>query len=218
MIVYRLTDGDAHTVPIATRCRTCFLMTQLGGSIPPELATIRERVEAEFGGAGFDVVDANSFTTGRDFLHKIWEVIVAVPVGIALLHQDIAPKTLANIFYEIGLMQALGKETLVVKAPGTDVPSDFVRTEYVTADDQLETKLARYIDYLGDQEAHYGQMGSLVENNPLLALDYTRRAYLLSGNEEWQEQADEIVRAGDLSERATDSVEMTLASFARRSG
>ncbi|WP_420455534.1 hypothetical protein [Rubrivirga sp.] len=217
MIVYRLTDGDAHTVPIATRCRTCFLMTQLGGALPPELVTIRERVEAAFRGDGFDVVDANSFTTGRDFLHKIWEIIVAVPVGVALLHQDVAPKTLANIFYEIGVMQALGKETLVVKAPGANVPSDFVRTEYVTADDKLEQKLARYLTYLGEQEAHYGQMGALVENNPLLALDYTRRAYLLSGDEAWQEQADQIVGASDLSERAADSVEMILASFARRS-
>lgn len=216
MIVYRLTDGDAHTVPIATRCRTCFLMTQLGGTLPPELVKMRDRVEVAFEDAGFAVVDANSFTTGRDFLHKIWETIVAVPVGVALLHEDVRPKTLANIFYEIGVMQALGKETLVVKSPGADVPSDFVRTEYVTADDGLEEKLSRYLDYLGEQEDHYGQMGALVENNPLLALDYTRRAYLLSGDEAWQEQADRIVGGSDLSERAADSVEMILASSARR--
>ena len=215
MIVYRPTDGDAHTVPIATRCRTCFLMTQLGGSIPSELAAIRDRVETAFGTAGFAVIDANSVTTGRDFLHKIWEIIVSVPVGVAIIHDDVRPTTLANIFYEVGLMQALGKETLVVKAPGARVPSDFVRTEYVTADPDLERRLGRFLDSLKEREEHYGFVGSLVENNPLLALDYFRRAYLLFGADVWRDQALALVAATDLSERATDSVEMILASFTR---
>ena len=215
MIVYRPTDGDAHTVPIATRCRTCFLMTQLGGSIPDELAVIRERVETTFKAAGFTVIDANSVTTGRDFLHKIWEIIVSVPVGVAIIHDDVQPTTLANIFYEVGLMQALGKETLVVKAPRARVPSDFVRTEYATADQNLERTLSRFLDSLREREEHYGFVGSLVENNPLLALDYFRRAYLLFGADVWREQALGLVAATDLSERATDSVEMILASFTR---
>lgn len=213
MIVYRLTDGDAHTVPIATRCRTCFLMTHLGESVPEEVVAIRDRVERVFRAGGFDVIDANSITTGRDFLHKIWEIIVSVPVGVAIIPRKMRPTTLANVFYEVGVMQALGKETLVVKAPGAKVPSDFVRTEYVTANASLEMKLTAFIKSLQAQEAHYGRVGGLVENNPLLALDYFRRAYLLSGDAEWQEQAVTLVQATDLSERATDSVEMLLASF-----
>lgn len=215
MIVYRPTDGDAHTVPVAARCQTCFLMTQLGGTVPPEVVDMRRRIERVVDGAGFTVVDADSFTTGRDFLFKIWEVIVSVPVGIALIHQDIQPTTLANIYYEVGLMQALGKETLVVKAPGAQVPSDFVRTEYVVADDQLERRLGAFIESLRDREAHYGHVGTLVENNPLLALDYLRRAYLLFGDAQWQREAASLVASTDLSDRATDSVEMILASFAR---
>ena len=215
MIVYRPTDGDAHTVPIATRCRTCFLMTRLGDPVPEEVTTIRERVERVFRGADFDVIDANSVTTGRDFLHKIWQIIVSVPLGVAIVPDEMAPLTLANVFYEVGLMQALGKETLVVKAPGARVPSDFVRTEYVTADDALEDKLRGYVESLGAQEAHYGRVGGLVQNNPLLALDYFRRAYMLSGDPRWQADARALVEGTDLSERATDSVEMILASFAQ---
>ncbi len=215
MIVYRPTDGEAHTVPVAMRCRTCFLMTQLGGTIPPEVAGIRDRIEGAFAGAGFGVVDADSFTTGRDFLLKIWEVIASVPVGVAIIHEDVRPATLANIYYELGLMQALGKETLVVRTPGAAVPSDFVRTEYVVADGRLEQRLAAFIENLHDREAHYGLVGTLVENNPLLALDYLRRAYLLFGDAQWQREAATLVASTDLSERATDSVEMLLASFAR---
>lgn len=191
-------------------------MTQLGGVLSDELVSVRRRVEAVFAGAGFEVIDANSLTTGKDFLHKIWEIIVSVPLGIAIIPDGVSLRTMANIVYEIGLMQALGKETLVVKAPGAVVPSDFVRMEYVVADGTLERKLGAYISYLKDQEAHYGQMGALVENNPLLALDYTRRAYLVFGPDEWNDQADTLVAASDLKERATDSVEMILASFARR--
>lgn len=215
MIVYRPTDGEAHTVPVATRCRTCFLMTQLGGAVPPEAIAIRDRVEAAFVDADFEVVDADSFTTGRDFLLKIWEVIASVPVGVAIIHEDVRPATLANIYYELGLMQALGKETLVVKTPRADVPSDFVRTEYVTADARLERRLGAFVENLRDREAHYGLVGTLVENNPLLALDYLRRAYLLFGDAQWQREAAELVASTDLSERATDSVEMIMAAFAR---
>ncbi len=215
MIVYRPTDGDAHTVPIATRCRTCFLMTQLGEPIPDGLQGIRDRVEAVFVAEGFDVIDADSITTGRDFLHKIWEIIASVPVGIAIVPEGAKPTTLANIFYEVGLMQALGKETLVVKAPKATVPSDFVRTEYVVANAWLEKKLKAFAVSLHEREMHYGHVGSLVENNPLLALDYFRRAYLLSGDATWREQAAAVLEASDLSERATDSVEMILASFTR---
>ena len=41
------------------------------------------------------------------------------------------PSTQMNIYYKLGVAQALGKETLVVKSPGAKLPSDFVRTEYV---------------------------------------------------------------------------------------
>lgn len=213
MIVYRPTDGDAHTVPIATRCRTCFLMTRLGDPVPDEVTAIRERVERVFREAGFDVIDANSVTTGRDFLQKIWQMVVSVPLGVAIIPEGMDPLTLANVFYEVGLMQALGKETLVVKAPGARVPSDFVRTEYVTADGALEDRLEAFVQNLAEQEAYYGRVGGLVQNNPLLALDYFRRAYLLSGDPRWQDEARAIVESTDLSERATDSVEMILASF-----
>ncbi len=193
-------------------------MTQLGEPIAEEVVAIRARVEQAFREDGFDVIDANSFTTGRDFLHKIWEIIVSVPVGVAIIPKGMKPMTLANVFYEVGLMQALGKETIVVKAPGAQVPSDFVRTEYVTADDALEEKLAAFLTSLRERAAHYGFVGSLVEHNPLLALDYFRRAYLLSGSAEWREQAVALVESTDLSERATDSVEMILASFTQEGG
>jgi hypothetical protein len=48
---------------------------------------------------GFDVLDATSAATGRDFLLKIWDLILSVPLGIALIHEDMRPSTTANVYY-----------------------------------------------------------------------------------------------------------------------
>jgi len=37
-----------------------------------------------------------------------------LPLSIGILHEDIPESTQANIFYEIGVAQALGKETVTL--------------------------------------------------------------------------------------------------------
>ena len=86
---------------------------------------------------------------------------------------------------------------------------------YRPTDGTLERWLGAFPASLRDREAHYGLVGTLVGNNPLLALDCLRRACLLFGDPQWQHEAADLVASTDLSERATDSVEMILASFAR---
>jgi len=56
-------------------------------------------------------------------------------------------------------------------------------------------------------------MAEQVERNPLLAIDYYRRAYLLSGNEEYCQLTTTILTSGGLSERAKNSVEYLAAGF-----
>lgn len=53
---------------------------------------------------------------------------MGVPLGIAFIHHEMTAKTLSNIFYEVGMLHAYGKECLIIKTQGTEVPSDFVRT------------------------------------------------------------------------------------------
>lgn len=52
MIYYRPTDGDPHDTPLRFRPRTCFLMTQMGGSIPPILSEIRAALKEVLEEAG----------------------------------------------------------------------------------------------------------------------------------------------------------------------
>jgi len=85
MIFYRPTDGDVHTGKIEYRPRTCFLMTRLGSRIPQEIDEIRLRLTTFFGIHKINVIDANTEVTGRDFLLKIWHILLGVPLGIAII-------------------------------------------------------------------------------------------------------------------------------------
>lgn len=70
MILYRPTDGDVQDSPPKWRPRTCFVMSQLGKPIPSELKAVRSAFNAIAGDFDYGVIDAESVTTGRDFLLK----------------------------------------------------------------------------------------------------------------------------------------------------
>lgn len=99
-------------------------------------------------------------------------------------------------------MQAYGKETLVIRAGDVKLPSDFVRTEYVNFDGEFERRFTSFRDRMDEQAEHYQHMAELTENNPLLSIDYLRRAYLLSGDEGCRDRAREIFDEAGLEGRA----------------
>ena len=182
MIVYDPISGDPLTTPVAWRPRTCFVITKLGRNVPSIVNEIRQRSALVLRQRKFAVIDAGAATTGQDFLRKIWQLILEVPIGIAIVYQSMPARTMGNVFYELGLAQALGKETLVIKAPKATIPSDFVRTEHIEYDDGFEQKLTDFTKHLRKRAAYYQTVAqNLEQNNPLVAIDYYRRAYLLTG-------------------------------------
>ena len=84
MIFYSPINGDATTTGIVSRPRTCFLMTQLGRPIPAILGEIRDSIIQVLKNYKMELIDADSVITGRDFLIKIWDLILGVPLGIAI--------------------------------------------------------------------------------------------------------------------------------------
>jgi hypothetical protein len=213
MIFYRPTDGDPHTVGIEYRPRTCFIMTKLGPPIPREINIIRSHLSNVFGDYNISLLDANDVITGRDFLLKIWYIILSVPLGIAIISDDLLNKTRENIFYEIGLMQAYGKETIVIKNASTNIPSDFVRTEYIDFAPGFRKKLKKYLNTFFKLVPYYRKMSDQVERNPLLAIDYLKRAWLISGEDAYRQKAKDIFQKASIKERAKNSVEMLLVDF-----
>ena len=214
MIIYNPIDGEAVQHGFRYRPRTCFLMSKLGEDVPSEVTRLRSVLANCLDEYQYSVIDAESEVTGRDFLQKIWKLILSVPVGIAVIHSAIPPETLGNIFFELGLLQAYGKETLVVKAGEIDIPSDFVRTEYIPAGAGLERKAKSFMTTVLQQGEHFAEVSDyVVDGNPLLAIDYLRRAYLILGDESLQARALEIFGGLNLEARARNSVEMLLAGF-----
>ena len=215
MILYNPLDGIAYTTPTKSRPKHCFLMTSLGHPVHESVTGVREAITSTCKEFGYKVIDATSRPTGKDFLQKIWELIASVPLCIGMCHEDIAESTQGNIYYEFGLAQGMGKETLLVKSPSPSVvmPSDFVRTEYVRVDENFEKTLAAYMGSLFEQGSHYELVADQLDSNPILAVDYLRRAFLISGERRLRKKAKSIVANAGLHGRAKNSVEILAASF-----
>ena len=170
MILYRPTDGDVLTSRVKYQPRTAIIMTQLGEPIPSAIHEVRDLLEAILNDYKINAIDANSIITGKDFLLKIWNIIISVPIGIGVIDANMPSKTLANIFYEIGLLQAYGKETLIIKTPKAQIPSDFVRTEYVEFGQDFEMKIKKYLDSLFDLPDFFENMADQLIKNPCFPL------------------------------------------------
>ena len=213
MIRYSPINSDAVTTPLQYLPKTCFIMCQLKKPIPDKQDEIRTRLRKFLDTRGYKEIDADSIMTGRDFLEKIWSLIFRVPIGIAIITKQTTSKTLANIFYEIGILQACGRETLVIKTKGASVPSDFVRTEYLPYDDDFEDRLAKYFDFITGLEYHFDIMADQLEQDPLLAIDYLRRLYLITGDQSCRDRAQILYSKLDLQNRRSNCVENLLLRF-----
>ncbi|MDZ7780395.1 MAG: hypothetical protein U5R14_10770 [Gemmatimonadota bacterium] len=121
--------------------------------------------------------------------------------------------TLANIYLELGHMQAYGKELLVVKTPAAEVPSDLVRTEYVEWAPGFRVRLSAFLGGLMERAEYYSLVADQLERNPLLAIDYLRRAFLITGNADLRTRAEKIAAGAGLEGRARNSVEALLVRF-----
>lgn len=213
MIFYRPTDGDVDSAPISWRPRTCFIMAAMGNTVPADVIRAKRRVAQVLRQASFRTIDAGSATTGKDYLLKIWALAVSCPVGIAIVHEGIRSETMANIYYELGWMHAYGRETVVIKIGDVKLPSDLVRTEYIDMDAHFTRSLGAFLTSLRERAAYYQTLAGLLEANPLLAIDYLRRAYLLTGRVALRRRATQIFAASGLDDRARDSVERLMVTF-----
>lgn len=197
MIIYSPINGEVFTSSIKYKPRSCFIMTQLGGVPTSELKEIRLAISDFLTSINFVEIDASSYVTGGDFLEKIWKQILAAPVGIAILTKDMKLTTVANIFYELGILDSLGKESLVIKSKDFEIPSDFVRTEYVSFDGKFQNSLKKFFDNVFEREEHYSLMSELMRKDIVLSIDYLKRAYLISGELKYKIEAVRLFKENE---------------------
>jgi hypothetical protein len=213
VIYYSPIDGDARQQPVAWRHRTAFIMQQMGDPVPASVTRARRAIDKALKKGGFATIDAGGIVSGKDFLSKIWNLILGCPVGIAIVHEGMSPATLANIYYELGLLQAYGRETLVVTLGKPALPSDMVRTEWVSGDSGLAKQMRKFLDELTEREQYYHHMSTLMDRDPLRAVDYLRRAAVLSGDTTLIDAARELWNGAAGEERAKNSVEELALTF-----
>jgi hypothetical protein len=213
MIIYSPLDGDAMTSSVPSKPRHCFLITRLGKPIPTQVHEIREAVTAVCRDHDYELIDASTQVTGRDFLMKIWRQIASAPLSVGIAHEEIPRTTQCNIYYELGIAQALGKETVLIKGTGDAVASDFVRTEYIEFTSQFAVRFTNYLESVLEQADHYETVADQLDRNPLLAIDYLKRAFLITGDKRLRAKAKALVKGAGLERRAANSVEMLAAAF-----
>jgi len=213
MIIYNPSDGETFTSSITLKPRHCFLMTRLGNPIPQGVENIRTALSHIATDYEYSIIDASIQVTGRDFLIKIWKLIAASPLAVGVVHEDIPPTSQSNIYYELGVAQAMGKETLIIKSPEAEIPSDFVRTEYITFNDSFERNMRRFFSQMFDMADHYETIADQLDRNPLLAIDYLKRAFLINGNPNLRAKVKAVIDGARLEERAKNSVELLSAVF-----
>lgn len=208
MIIYSPLDGEAITSSIPIVPKRCFLMTRLGEPIPKQVACIRQVVTYLCKKKGLEVIDANSQVTGRDFLLKIWKLIASSPLSIGICHEETPISTQLNIYYELGVAQALGNETLVIRSPKAEMPSNFVRTEYIEFDRHFEASFTKFLISLHTQAEHYERLADQLERSPILAIDYLKRAFLISGDDRLTEKIESLMEKAGLKIGVGSSVEV----------
>jgi hypothetical protein len=102
MLYYSPLTGDPISHSIKSQPKHCFLITQLSKNRPSIIDKIHSSINKCCGILDYKTIDASSATTGKDFLLKIWDMIISVPVCIVIIHEDTPMQTQANLYYELG--------------------------------------------------------------------------------------------------------------------
>lgn len=212
MILYQ-PDGSPNVTPLKSKPRTCFLITRLGRPMPKQAIKMRESVTKICHQYDYNVIDAAIEVTGRDFLLKIWRLIASTPISVAISHEEFPLPTIMNIYYELGIARTLGKETMIVKSIQAIHPSDLVRDEYIEFSKNFDAEFSKFLDHVDEQAEYYEVMAEQLENNPLLSIDYLKRAYLITGVAKLKNRAMALLKNAKLKGRAKDSVEMLAVKF-----
>ena len=77
----------------------------------------------------------------------------------------------------------------MIKCKNYKTPSDFVRTEYVEYNDTFQIKVNQFLDNCLERAEHYDFMSDQIYANPVLSIDYLRRAYLITGDNKYRTKA-----------------------------
>lgn len=139
---------------------------------------------------GLTAVDATTSTGSKDFLERIFGLIRATGLTIAIFSGDTRQTALANIMLELGFAAMCGKPLMILKSKGVAAPSDLTRTDWIEFDPadtpQFELKIAQALDEAEALATFERQLLEIALEAPVMdcavALERAMKAFLLTGD------------------------------------
>jgi hypothetical protein len=140
-------------------------MLQLGGTISTQEVAIHGLVRKALTTRKIEAITAADVPGTGDYLQKIIDLIRGSGFGIAIFSDLTPARTLANIFFELGVAGILGKPVQLIIAGASPAPSDFVRTEWIRYDEAHESRfvaeLGRSLHKIEEGADYYQKIGQL---------------------------------------------------------
>lgn len=160
-----------------------------------------EIVKGQCEDIGFNTFEAVDQRGTIDYLQKILNMIRGCGFGIAVFSVDTPAKTLANIFYELGICTLFGKSVLLCVSGDGAVPSDFVRTEYYRFDPSRREEFQQGVTegLLGIKQAasYFDTIGDLAMDadpvDPELAFERYRQSLLIQNTVASREKVSALI-------------------------
>lgn len=155
-------------------------MQQLDGNPTSNDQFMADECRAALIRANFSAVTASDIRGTGDYLHKILELIRGSGFAVAIFSDRTPPKTLANIFFEVGMAGVLGKPIQLLLTGDNPAPSDFVRSEWIAyrrgEDAELRAALDESLGRINELAGYYREIGevALEAERPDLELVFER--------------------------------------------
>jgi hypothetical protein len=175
-------------------------MRQLGD--PPAIdRTMAAAVQSLFRDRGFQVIDADGTTGGKDYLERIFSLIRGTGFTVAIFSHETRPTAMANIALELGFAAMCGKPLIIIKSREAVAPSDLKRTDWIEYNGRRYAAFDRKINQAIDEIENLGMweadllQASLEARSPDCAIAFERanKGFLLSGDPRFVAAAERIL-------------------------
>ena len=103
------------------------------------------------GERGFQTIDADGTTGGKDYLERILGLIRGTGFTVAIFSHRTRAGSMANIALELGFAAMSGKPLIILKSPRAVAPSDLKRTDWIEFDDRDPAVFRRNIGQALDE-------------------------------------------------------------------
>lgn len=165
---------------------------------------IRGKIGEIFDSKSFNLKDAmNTRSTGNIYC-KICEQIISSAFGVALVTKNTPKDALRNIFLEIGLMTAFGKEIIILTDDLENIPTDLKGKEvFIFQDDtKLRNDIESWIKDIPNMIAHWRMLTNIwIEDEDYeKAYEYFRKAIMFGDFMESLPELTEILERASKEE------------------